>query len=89
MEWFNLYAFAQVAIYGSPFIQAAKDTWNLLSSKGLDAIINDDLVRPLLSPSLFLSFFLCEKPTTRNRLAWLCLAGRLLEDYYAASWGMS
>mmetsp|Transcript_83238 Transcript_83238/g.102010 ORF Transcript_83238/g.102010 Transcript_83238/m.102010 type:complete len:485 (+) Transcript_83238:75-1529(+) len=43
IRYFNMYAFAQVAIYGSDFIQAAKATWGLFSSKGFSAIINDDL----------------------------------------------
>jgi hypothetical protein len=56
MRYFNMYAFAQVAIYGSSFFQAAKATWNLLSSRGIDAIINDDLTGLALSCGAFFGF---------------------------------
>eukprot|EP01084_Bolivina_argentea_P249816 418347_1 len=41
--YFNKYAYAHVAIYGSGFIHAAQQTWNLFMNKGIMAIINDDL----------------------------------------------
>ncbi|KAJ1976320.1 putative choline transporter, neither null mutation nor overexpression affects choline transport, partial [Dimargaris verticillata] len=44
LEFFNKYAYIQVAIYGKPFIPAAKDTWRLLTTRGIDLLINDDLV---------------------------------------------
>jgi len=57
LEWlvryFSVYAFVQVAIYGVSFLQAAKNTWQLLSSRGLDAIINDDLSNMVLSAGAF------------------------------------
>ena len=34
---------AQCAIYGTGFIESAKATWNLFESKGIMALINDDL----------------------------------------------
>lgn len=43
IRYFNKYAFAQCAIYGSSFIQSAKATWNLFMTRGILAIINDDL----------------------------------------------
>ena len=43
------YAFAQVAIYGKDFVSAAKATWQLVKSHGIDAIINDNLVGNVLS----------------------------------------
>jgi len=43
IRFFNTYAYAQVAIYGTSFIESSKRTWSLLKSKGLDAWINDDL----------------------------------------------
>ena len=43
MVYFNKYAYAHCAIYGSGFIHAAKATWNLFMNRGLMAIINDDL----------------------------------------------
>jgi len=44
VQYFNMYAFTQVAIYGKSFCEAGKATWDLLKSRGLDAIINDDLI---------------------------------------------
>jgi len=43
IRYFNKYAFAQCAIYGTSFVQSAKATWNLFVTRGLTAIINDDL----------------------------------------------
>ena len=38
------YAYTQVAIYGKDFCSAGKDTWTLIKSRGIDAIINDDII---------------------------------------------
>eukprot|EP01083_Nonionella_stella_P319037 1169034_1 len=43
IRYFNKYAYAQCAIYGTSFVQSAKATWNLFTSRGILAIINDDL----------------------------------------------
>jgi hypothetical protein len=32
------------ALYGKAYIPAAKDTWHLLTDRGIDALINDSLV---------------------------------------------
>jgi len=48
IEYFNQYAFAHVAIYGKPFCQAGKDTWNMILDRGIEAIINDNLVGNVL-----------------------------------------
>jgi len=57
LEWlahyFNMYAFVQVAVYGVSYLQAAKNTWDLLSSRGFDAIINDDLSNLVLASGAF------------------------------------
>jgi len=47
-EYFNHYAFCQVAIYGKTYIQAAKATWNLMKHAGLQAIVNDNLIDGVL-----------------------------------------
>jgi len=49
VQYFNIYAFTQIAIYGKPYCEAAKDTWELLKNKGIDAIINDDLTGTVLA----------------------------------------
>ncbi|KAF9092790.1 putative choline transporter, neither null mutation nor overexpression affects choline transport [Mortierella sp. AD031] len=43
-EYINKYAFAQVAIYGKPYIQAAKDTWTIIVDRGIEQLINDNLI---------------------------------------------
>ncbi|KAJ1340213.1 hypothetical protein BSLG_005206 [Batrachochytrium salamandrivorans] len=49
VEYFNKYAFTQVAIYGKDYCTAAKDTWELIKSRGIDAIINDNLIGNVLT----------------------------------------
>lgn len=48
IEYLNEYAYTQVAIYGRSFVQAAKSTWRLIKSHGIDAIINDNLIGNVL-----------------------------------------
>ncbi|KAI9005314.1 plasma-membrane choline transporter-domain-containing protein [Gaertneriomyces semiglobifer] len=59
IEYFNKWAFVQVAIYGKDYITAAKDTWRLCKSRGIDAIINDSLVATVLSMGSLLVGFIC------------------------------
>jgi hypothetical protein len=49
LEYFNKYAFAQVAIYGKDYCTAAKDTWELAKARGIDALINDNLIGSVLA----------------------------------------
>lgn len=44
VEYFNRYAYIEIALYGKPYIAAAKDTWRLFKDRGIDALINDSLV---------------------------------------------
>lgn len=46
------YAFAICAIYGKPFIPAAKHAWSLMHSRGFDAVVNDSLVQGVLGLSI-------------------------------------
>jgi len=48
VEYFNVYAFTEVAIYGKSYCQAAKDTWTLCKQRGIEAIINDNLIGNVL-----------------------------------------
>jgi len=59
IRFFNKYAFTQVAIYGKPFCQAAKDTWNLLKERGVDTIVNDALASKVLTMIIFISAIIC------------------------------
>uniref|UniRef100_A0A7S1NB26 Choline transporter-like protein n=1 Tax=Eutreptiella gymnastica TaxID=73025 RepID=A0A7S1NB26_9EUGL len=44
IEYCNHYAYVQVAMYGKSFVTAAKDTWRLVQSSGMDALINDMII---------------------------------------------
>jgi hypothetical protein len=47
-----------VAIYGKDYCTAGKDTWRLVKSRGIDAIINDCLIGSVLAVgSLFTGVF--------------------------------
>ena len=48
LEYFNKYAFAQVAIYGKDYCSAAKDTWKLFKQRGIDALVNDNFIGSVL-----------------------------------------
>jgi hypothetical protein len=54
IEYFNMYAYTQVAIYGKDFRQAAKDTWDLFTARGFQIIINDDLTGMVLTMGCFI-----------------------------------
>ncbi|KAJ3110719.1 putative choline transporter, neither null mutation nor overexpression affects choline transport [Phlyctochytrium bullatum] len=48
LEYFNKYAYTQVAIYGKSYCDAAKSTWRLIQTRGLEAVINDSLIGNVL-----------------------------------------
>jgi len=56
MRYFNTYAFAQCAIYGTSFLTSAKATWDLFLNRGFQAIINDDLSNLPLTCGALLGF---------------------------------
>lgn len=43
-RYFNHYAYCFIALYGKPYVRAAKATWLMLKQKGFGALINDNLV---------------------------------------------
>lgn len=54
VRYFNHYAYVHVAIYGKPFVESGKDTWELIKSHGVDVIINDSLVGNCMSIGVLL-----------------------------------
>lgn len=57
VQYFNHYAYIFVALYGKPYIQSAKETFNLIRHKGMDALINDCFVNTALQLySLFVAY---------------------------------
>ncbi|CAG7855020.1 Protein PNS1 [Serendipita indica DSM 11827] len=59
VEYFNKYAYIEIALYGKPYIKAAKDTWHLLTDRGIDAIINDTIVGLAMTWGSFFIGLLC------------------------------
>jgi len=53
LEYFNVYAFTYVAIYGFGYIDAAKKTWEMIKNCGFAAYFNDSLVWPVLTLTTF------------------------------------
>eukprot|EP01132_Coremiostelium_polycephalum_P003885 gene3885-4848_t len=49
LQYFNLYAFTQVAVYGKSYWRAAKDTWRLAKTHGIEALINDSLIGGIIT----------------------------------------
>ncbi|CCK68826.1 Pns1p KNAG_0B03850 [Huiozyma naganishii CBS 8797] len=48
-QYFNHYAYSFIALYGKPYLRAAKETWYMIREKGLDALINDNLINTALA----------------------------------------
>jgi hypothetical protein len=42
------YAYSYIALYGDSYIHSAKATWTMMKDRGIDALVNDCLVRPPL-----------------------------------------
>lgn len=56
-SYFNHYAYAFIALYGRPYLKSAKQTWYMLREKGMDALINDNLINVALGLyTLFASY---------------------------------
>ncbi|KAK8006821.1 hypothetical protein PG989_000811 [Apiospora arundinis] len=49
VQFLNRYAFSYIALYGKAYIPAAKDTWNMIKQRGVDALVNECLIGPVLS----------------------------------------
>lgn len=43
-QYFNHYAYSFVAIYGKSYLRSAKETYHMFREKGIDALINDNLI---------------------------------------------
>ena len=57
VQFINRYAFSHIALYGKPYIAAAKDTWTMMKDRGIDALVNDCLIGPVITMgSLFVAY---------------------------------
>ena len=59
VEFINKYAFCHIALYGKGYFDAAKDTWKMIKTRGIDALVNDCLVGPVLSMGALMVAYLC------------------------------
>lgn len=59
VSYFNRYAYIEIALYGKKYLSAAKDAWNLLKKRGVDALVNDSLVSTTLTLGAYINGFLC------------------------------
>ncbi|KAI5863722.1 DUF580-domain-containing protein [Durotheca rogersii] len=49
VQFLNRYAFSYIALYGKSYFAAAKETWTMIKDRGIDALINECLIGPVLS----------------------------------------
>ena len=49
VQFVNRYAFSHIALYGKAYIPAAKDTWSMIKDRGIDALVNECLIGPVLT----------------------------------------
>jgi len=59
VQYFNRYAYIEIALYGKPYLRAAQDTWHLLRDRGIDALVNDSLVGMTLTWGAYAIGLLC------------------------------
>ncbi|CZR62558.1 probable protein PNS1 [Phialocephala subalpina] len=49
IQFINEYAFSYIALYGKAYITAAKATWTMMKDRGVDALVNECLISPVLT----------------------------------------
>ncbi|EGO00195.1 hypothetical protein SERLA73DRAFT_89090 [Serpula lacrymans var. lacrymans S7.3] len=59
VQYFNKYAYIEIALYGKPYVRAAKDTWRLFKDRGIDALVNDSLISMTLTWGAYAIGLLC------------------------------
>ncbi|KAF3941395.1 hypothetical protein ABW19_dt0206175 [Dactylella cylindrospora] len=59
IEFLNEYAYSYIALYGKAYIPAAKATWRLIKDRGIDALIQDCLINPVLTMGAVFVGYLC------------------------------
>ncbi|KAF2676424.1 DUF580-domain-containing protein [Lentithecium fluviatile CBS 122367] len=59
VEFLNRYAFSYIALYGKSYFAAAKDTWKMIKDRGIDALVNECLIGPVLSMGAFFVAYTC------------------------------
>lgn len=59
IQFFNEYAFCYIALYGKAYVPAAKSTWHMMRNRGLDALVNECLINPVLTMGSLFVAYLC------------------------------
>jgi len=59
LTYFNTYAFAEMAIYGKSYMDSGHDAWELMKARGIDMIVNDNLVGGVALFGSLLSGLMC------------------------------
>ncbi|KFY88055.1 hypothetical protein V500_06586 [Pseudogymnoascus sp. VKM F-4518 (FW-2643)] len=59
VQFFNEYAFSYIALYGKAYIPAAKSTWHMMKDRGIDALVNECLINPVLSMGSVFVGYVC------------------------------
>jgi len=49
VQFINRYAFSYMALYGDSYLRSAKATWRLIKDRGIDALVNECLIGPVLT----------------------------------------
>ncbi|KAL2061608.1 hypothetical protein VTL71DRAFT_6985 [Oculimacula yallundae] len=59
ITFINEYAFSYIALYGKAYIPAAKTTWTMMKDRGIDALVNECLINPVLTMGAVFVAYLC------------------------------
>lgn len=59
IQFINEYAFSYIALYGRAYIPAAKSTWHMMKDRGVDALINECLINPVLTMGAVFVAYVC------------------------------
>ncbi|CZT03735.1 hypothetical protein WAI453_009017 [Rhynchosporium graminicola] len=59
VQFINEYAFSYIALYGKAYIPAAKTTWTMMKDRGIDALVNECLINPVLTMGAVFVAYLC------------------------------
>lgn len=58
VQFINRYAFSYIALYGKAYFPAASATWRMIKDRGIDALINECLISPVLTMgATFIAYF--------------------------------
>jgi hypothetical protein len=59
IQFINEYAFSYIALYGKAYIPAAKSTWHMMKDRGIDALVNECLINPVLTMGSVFVAYVC------------------------------